>query len=169
MASDIETVLAALNEARVRYLIVGGVAVVLHGHLRTTADLDLVLQLERTNVLRALESLERLGYAPRAPVPAQHFADPKHREAWAREKNMTVFSLWSSRFPTLEIDLFLREPFDFDAVFDRSVTVRLQHADAPVIARADLIELKQSTGRPRDLQDVKALRDLDSQNESGTE
>jgi hypothetical protein len=36
----IETVLATLNEAGVRYLVVGGVAVVLHGHLRTTADLD---------------------------------------------------------------------------------------------------------------------------------
>jgi hypothetical protein len=46
----LERVLKALNEADVRYLVVGGVAVVLHGHLRTTADLDLAVELERDNV-----------------------------------------------------------------------------------------------------------------------
>lgn len=43
MTSPIETVLAALNAAQVRYLVVGGVAVVLHGHLRTTARPRLTL------------------------------------------------------------------------------------------------------------------------------
>ena len=46
MAKRFEPVLKALNEAGVRYVIVGGVAVVLHGHLRATADLDDVAVLE---------------------------------------------------------------------------------------------------------------------------
>ena len=54
MTGAIERVLAALNAAEVRYLVVGGVAVVLHGYLRTTADLDLVVELETDNVLRAV-------------------------------------------------------------------------------------------------------------------
>ncbi len=57
MIGEIEQVLGALNCAQVRYLVVGGVAVVLHGYLRTTADLDLVLHLERENALRAMRAL----------------------------------------------------------------------------------------------------------------
>lgn len=70
MVGDNERALQALNSAGVRYLVVGGVAVVLHGHLRTTADLDLVVQLERENVLKAVRALAGLGYRPRAPVAA---------------------------------------------------------------------------------------------------
>ena len=68
MVGDIERVLGALNSAGVRYLIVGGVAVVLHGHLRTTADLDLVVQLERDNVLRAMPDLIALKSQARRPL-----------------------------------------------------------------------------------------------------
>jgi hypothetical protein len=50
MIGEIEAVLDALNRAQARYLVVGGVAVVLHGYLRTTADLDLVLHLTPDNV-----------------------------------------------------------------------------------------------------------------------
>jgi hypothetical protein len=56
MVGEIEGILDALNQARVRYLIVGGVADVLHGYLRTTADLDLIIQLDRDNVLRAIRT-----------------------------------------------------------------------------------------------------------------
>ena len=50
----IERVFGALNESGVRYLVVGGVAAVLHGHLRTTGDLDLYVDLAPDNVLRAV-------------------------------------------------------------------------------------------------------------------
>ncbi|HEX2251636.1 MAG TPA: hypothetical protein VHQ65_00040 [Thermoanaerobaculia bacterium] len=66
MAGDIEQVLKALGRAEVRYLVVGGVAVVLHGYLRATADLDLLLALDEVNVRRAVSALEALGYRPRA-------------------------------------------------------------------------------------------------------
>jgi predicted nucleotidyltransferase len=156
----IETVLAALNEAGVRYLVVGGVAVVLHGHLRTTADLDLVVQLETENVLRAVGALATLGYRPRAPVKAEQLADPVARDSWIRDKGLTVFSLWSDRFPGLEVDLFVSEPFDFDATFARAVTVALDEATATVVSLADLLALKRSAARPIDHADVEALKSL---------
>jgi len=58
MVGESEAILDALNQARMRYLVVGGVAVVLHGHLRITADLDLIIHLERDNVLRAMRALQ---------------------------------------------------------------------------------------------------------------
>src|SRR5438105_3194628 len=97
MVGAIEAVLAALNAARVRYLIAGGVAVVLHGHLRATADLDLIVQLTPENALDAVRALESLGFRPIAPVPAAMFADAEARRNWVEDKGMTVFGLWSDR------------------------------------------------------------------------
>lgn len=152
-----EQVLAALNAERVRYLVVGGVAVVLHGHLRTTADLDLVLSLVPDNVRRALAALGRLGFRPRAPVRVEDFADPAARADWADQKGMTVFSLWSSQVHGIEVDLFVREPFDFEQAFGRSVRVALDTTSATVASLEDLLAMKRAAGRPLDLADAAAL------------
>ena len=61
-------IVAALNENQVRYLIVGGLAVVAHGYVRFTADVDLLLSVETENLKRAVAALKLLGYRPRAPV-----------------------------------------------------------------------------------------------------
>jgi hypothetical protein len=154
---SIEAVLAALNAAGVRYLVVGGVAVVLHGHLRTTADLDLVVQLTRDNALAAVRALGRLGFRPRPPVPAEDFADAATRAKWLAEKGLTVFSLWSAEAAGLEVDLFVSEPFDFDEVYARSVAVSLDNTTAAVVSLPDLVRLKRTAGRPIDHADVEAL------------
>lgn len=58
-------VAAALDEADVAYVVAGGMAVVLHGHVRTTVDLDIALDLRRENVEKALAVLGGLGLQPR--------------------------------------------------------------------------------------------------------
>jgi hypothetical protein len=90
-------------------------------------------------------------------VSAEQFADAAIRESWLREKGLTVFGLWSDRFPGLEVDLFVAEPFDFDAAYSRSVTVTLDTTTATVVALSDLIALKKAAGRPVDLADIEAL------------
>ncbi|MCA1827557.1 MAG: hypothetical protein ABR567_05585 [Myxococcales bacterium] len=160
MVGAIETVLAALNAARVRYLIAGGVAVVLHGHLRATADLDLIVQLTPENALEAVRALEGLGFHPIAPVPAASFADAAVRRDWVEEKGMTVFGLWSDRFPGLEVDLFASEPLDFDAAYARAARVQLSSTFATVVSLGDLVALKKAAGRPVDLADIEALSAL---------
>jgi predicted nucleotidyltransferase len=162
LALAIEQVLAALNSEKVRYLVVGGVAVVLHGHLRTTADLDLVVELAPDNARRAISALAGLGFRPRAPVPAEQFTDPVARKAWIDEKGLTVFSLWSDRLPEIEVDLFVNEPFHFEEAYARAVRVPLDTTTATVVSLEDLIALKQAAGRPIDLADVDALRALAS-------
>ncbi len=160
MRGRVEWVLASLERARVRYLVVGGVAVVLHGYLRTTLALDLVLQLEQANVERALEALAELGFQPQAPVPLSSFADPQIRETWLHEKNMTVFSLWHPEHPGFAVDLFVQEPFDFDTVYQRALRVPLQATEATVVSREDLMIMKRAAGRALDLDDVTALSEL---------
>ncbi len=147
-----------LDEADVRYLAVGGVAVVLHGHLRFTADLDLVLDLTPTNALGAIAALQRLDYRPRAPVPAEDFAKDEVRRKWREEKGLTVFSLWSPSYLGTEVDLFVEEPFDFEEAWSRRLDAVLDDGTTVhVVGMDDLRSLKQTTGRPKDLDDIEKL------------
>ena len=103
---SVDAIVRALNAANVRYLMAGGLAVVAHGYVRFTADIDLILDLESANVTRAIAALEGLGYRPRAPVAFAEFADPKKRAQWVRDKNLTVFSVHSPQHALTEVDLF---------------------------------------------------------------
>jgi hypothetical protein len=160
MARRFEPVLEALNEAEVRYLVVGGVAVVLHGHLRTTGDLDLVIDMSPDNLARALDALERLGFRPRPPVPLRSFADPETRRSWIETKNLQVFSLWHEDLSGFEVDLFVEEPFDFDQAWKGRVEVELGGTSAAVVGLDDLLTLKRASGRALDLEDVAVLESL---------
>jgi hypothetical protein len=155
--SDFDLIFAALTKREVRYLVVGGVAVVLHGVPRFTADIDLVLALDAKNVLAALDALAELAYLPRVPVPLRDFADPALRREWSKDKGLTVLGLWSPDHPATEIDLFIEEPFPFDEAFARAVRVDLGTDHVTVASIADLIELKRRADRPKDREDVERL------------
>jgi len=162
MASgSFEAIFAALERASVRYLVVGGVAVVLHGHPRFTADLDLVIALDADNVRAALGALEPLGYAPRAPVAAEDLADPERRAEWVRTKGMTVFSLASPAHPATEVDLFVEEPFPFEEAYARALEVDLGGVRAWVASLGDLVAMKRRAARPQDLEDVRNLEAIE--------
>ena len=155
---SVEAIVRALNEASVRYLIAGGVAVVAHGYVRFTADLDVILDLDGDNLRKALAALAALGYSPRAPVPIEQFADPIVREQWVREKGLTVFSLFSSRHPRTEVDLFVQAPLDFDRAYRAAVRWDIApNAPATFVSLEDLLSLKRQAGRPRDLEDIDQL------------
>lgn len=155
---SVETILNALTQARVRYLVVGGVAVVAHGYMRFTADIDLVLDPERESLGRAVEALSALGYRPRAPVPFADFENREKRQQWIREKGLTVFSLFSAEHPATEIDLFVEPPFDFERAYAQAVRLEIgPEVSATFVSRADLVEMKRRAGRPQDLADLAGL------------
>ena len=148
----------ALEDAEVRYLVVGGVAVVLHGYPRFTADLDLVVELTASNASAAIAALQTLGYRPRAPVRAEDFADHDSRASWREEKGLTVFSLWSPSYPGTEVDLFVEEPFDFGDAWSRRLDALLDDGTTVhVVGMDDLRALKARVGRPKDVDDIAQL------------
>jgi hypothetical protein len=158
---SIETIIRTLNAAKVKYLIVGGVAVVAHGYERFTRDLDLVIGLERKNILRGLRALMAIGYQMRIPVTPEQFADPALREQWRREKNMVVLQLWSDVHRRTPIDVFVYEPFDFAQELGRALRVPLcGRQSAAIVSYDTLLALKKSAGRSQDLLDVEKLRKL---------
>jgi predicted nucleotidyltransferase len=158
---SVGSIIAALNQQNVHYLVVGGLAVVAHGYVRFTADVDLMLALDEANLARAVAALESLGYRPRAPVAFEEFIEPRNRQKWITEKGMTVFSLFSPAHPATEIDLFAENPLDFSAAFQRAVPIEIASGiKAPVCAIEDLIQLKSLANRPRDREDIEQLKRL---------
>lgn len=152
-----EPLFGALNAAGVRYVVVGGLATVLHGHARLTADVDLVIDLAPGEARKAVEVLMRLGLTARAPVDPMAFADAAVRHDWIEQKGMRVFSLYDPSNPMLEVDLFAEHPIDFEELWQRAEVVKLTHATARIASIRDLIRLKRLAGRPQDLTDVEAL------------
>ncbi len=159
--SSIEEIFGNLNQTGVRYLVVGGLAVVAHGYVRFTADIDLFLDFEPDNLRDAMSVFSRLDYRPRAPVELDDFVDPKNRKQWIREKNLKVFSIWSPNHPATEVDIFTEPPIDFNEAFSRSTIVEAAPGLAlSIIGLDDLIRLKLVAGRPQDLDDIDKLREL---------
>lgn len=151
-------VVQALNQAGVRYLIVGGLAVNAHGFVRYTNDLDPVIGLEPANIRCGLQTLERLGYRPKIPVTSEQFADRALRETWRTEKSLVVLNLWSDLSRETPIDVFVSEPFDFAAEHRAADWFPLAEGiQAPVIRLPALFAMKRSAGRPQDLNDIAEL------------
>ena len=142
-------------------MIAGGLAVVAHGFLRFTADVDVFLALDEENLRRALPALSGLGYRPRAPVSIEEFADPAKRASWVREKGMRVFSLFRSEHPATEVDIFVEPPFDFETARAAALRQELSPGvEASFVGLDDLLRMKRVAGRPKDLQDIRELESL---------
>lgn len=155
--ADIEAIARAL----VRYIVVGGLAVVLHGYSRATYDLDLVIQLNRDNIEAAFKALRGLGYKPLVPITAEQFADAEQRRAWIEQKGMKVLNPWSDGYRDTNVDIFATEPFDFDAEYERSYLQEFVPGVALHVASLDtLIEMKRIAGRAKDLGDIEELQNI---------
>jgi hypothetical protein len=156
--SLIEPILRALEEADVRYVLVGGLATVLHGYARLTVDIDLIVDLAPEEAAKAIETLSALGLVPRVPVAAADFANVDKRESWIRDKNMRVFTMLDPKNPMRQVDLFVESPIPFETLWARSERLPLRETTVRVAAIEDIIQMKRSAGRPQDLVDIEALK-----------
>ncbi len=157
--ASFETIVRALNQGGVRFIVVGGMAVNAHGYLRFTNDVDLVIRLSQRDIVSAFAALEQIGYRPSNPIAAEDFADPQTRESWQREKGMRVLKMWSDQHRETPLDIFVYEPFDFALEYEQSL---LQEDQIPVrfASIRALIAMKQEADRPQDRIDIEKLRQI---------
>ncbi len=157
--ASFEALVRALNEADVRFIVVGGLAVNAHGYGRQTWDVDLVIQLQAQAIRSGFRALASLGYRPRVPITAEGFSDPEQRARWIIEKQMRVLNFHSDGHRETPVDVFVTEPFDFDEEYRLALTEEVA-AGVPVriLRLPALIELKRQAGRPQDLADIAELR-----------
>ena len=155
-----EEIFRELNRRKIDYVVVGGVAVVMHGVVRLTADLDLMVHLEEKNLTKFVEAMNELGYKPKVTVRAESFIDPENRRAWIEEKDMKVFSFYHPQKGIMLIDIVVNEPVPYDKIRKNAVALKMGNLVIPTVSVKDLIKLKEILGRPQDLADIDALKRL---------
>lgn len=156
---SVEAIVRALNEAKVEYLIVGGLAVNAHGFVRLTRDIDIVLALEPGNATAGLNALLAIGYSLSVPAKPEEFADSATREEWRRSKGMIVLKLWSDEHRRTPVDIFVYEPFNFAAELRVAANLEVcPGVKAQVVSLETLLKMKREAGRPQDLIDIEELQ-----------
>jgi predicted nucleotidyltransferase len=158
MPVDYVALFALLTTAQLRFVVVGGLAVVLHGIDRLTADVDVIVDLASDRLENAVNTVTDAGYRPMAPVDPRHLADSTKRSQWQRERGMQVFSFWDSTNTRPTVDVLLDSPVPFEQLWIDAKLVSIGDTPVRVASIAHLIALKARAGRPQDLADIERLR-----------
>ena len=140
----VATVCAALNRAKARYLVIGGIACILHGYARATEDIDILIERTAENADRILKALATLGYG---------FA-----RAWTAteilKRQITVVG------DDPRVDIFtVAWSIKYAQAAPRSDTVAVAGVRIPLIGIDDLIATKR-TGRLQDAADIEVLEEI---------
>jgi len=143
MTSDYKELLEVLNAFDVRYLIVGGYAVMKYTEPRLTKDLDVLVATDEQNAERVYRALSQFG----APVGAYTPADFTDENAWLQIGVAPV-----------RVDILMSVPgVSFEGAWSRRIDEEFLGVPAHYISREDLILAKQAAGRPQDKRDLKRL------------
>jgi predicted nucleotidyltransferase len=162
-----EEVVRQFTKYKVKYLLVGGLAVNLHGVPRFTADMDILVDLaDRKNSISLFRALKEIGYLPKVPVTAEQFSRAINRRNWMEHKNMVVFSFVNLKNPLYIIDVFIHNPINFRQAYKRRMVENGDDGEINVISCADLIKLKKLAGRAQDIADIESLNKIGRRNES---
>lgn len=129
-----------LERDNVRYVVVSGMAVVLHGYIRPVADLDVVIDAAPHAAHSAMHALTMAGFVPSIPLPLSV---------------LTVLRMFDAA--QREIDVFVRYSIPFEELWASSECVRVGASTARVASLEHLLRAKRSHGRPHDLLDVEGL------------
>lgn len=134
----------ALNDAGARYLVIGGIACILHGHVRATTDLDILIEKTPENAAAVLAALGAVGYG---------FAQ-EWRPAEILARPITVIG------DDPAVDIFtVAVGVRYAAAAERSLVVEVDGVPIPVLHIDDLIASKR-TGRLQDAADIEVLEEI---------
>ena len=160
MPTDFVRLFGILAAARIRFVVVGGLALLLHGLDRLTADVDLVIDLSTEAAENAVRALTAAGYRPLAPVDPLKLADASQRSDWQATRGMRVFSLWDSNNTCPTVDIILDPVVCFDELWSDARVERIGGVEVRIASVTHLIRMKEAAGRPQDLADVERLKQI---------
>lgn len=137
-----------------RYAVVGGHAVALHGAIRGTVDIDIALLWDLKTLQGAEQTLTELGLVSRLPINAEDVF--RFRDEYIENRNLIAWNFYNPDNLTEQVDIVIS--YDLKGKKRR----RIKTADGPVqvLGLKDLIEMKRSSGRRQDLEDANALERL---------
>lgn len=149
-----------LAESETEYVLVGGLAVALHGYQRVTMDVDVVLAMTPENLERFISSARAAGLRPTMPVPIESLARADLLEQWRREKGMLAFGLHGAEAQATVLDVVIAPGVPYADLRRDAVMVETGPYRIPVASIDHLIEMKAGTGRGKDAIDIEELQQL---------
>ena len=155
--------LAALNGAHVDYVLVGGLAVTLHGYQRLTMDVDVVLAMNDGNLAKFIDCAKSANLRPVLPISIDSLRDAAQIDKWHIEKGMLAFALRGPDMMATVIDVLVRSVVPFEDLKRHAVTKRIGPLLIDVASIDDLVRMKTGTGRSKDVLDIEELRKIQKQ------
>ena len=152
--TSLERVCAALHHAGVRYAVVGGYAVALHGAVRGTMDIDVVFPWTERTLVLAEAALNGIGLVSALPVSAREVY--AFRDEYVRNRNLIAWNFHNPDDPLEQVDIII----NYDLTGKRTKRVELVSGPVRVLSIKDLIAMKRESGRPQDIEDIRALEQL---------
>lgn len=153
---------STLSRHRVNYLLIGGLAVSLHGVERATMDIDITVTTSPDNLAALLDAARELKLTPVLPVPVEALTDIELLRRWHAERNLESFALRAPGLAGVTVDILPFPPVDYDQMRMRAVMFEIGDVQIPVVSIPDLIALKRAAARPIDLSDITHLERLAS-------
>jgi hypothetical protein len=156
----IAELLRVLAEGQVQYVLVGGMAVQLHGYMRSTFDIDLVLAMNDENLVRFIEVAKRFGLTPSMPVSIDSLRNAEQIEIWHREKGMLAFALREPQIGGGVVDILVRPEVPYEQLKKNAIEGILFSQQVWIAAIDDLLTMKRVANRPKDRLDIEALEKI---------
>ena len=145
--SDFSDLLRIFSAKQVRYLVIGGYAVVQYAEPRFTKDLDVWISTDNTNAEAVYESLHEFG-APLRNLTVKDFSEEGY--------------FFQMGVPPVRVDILMGIPgVQFDECWKRRVEIDFDGLKVSFISKQDLITAKRASGRPQDLLDADYLSQTD--------
>lgn len=139
-----KTLLKSLNENDVKYVVIGAMAGVAHGYVRTTQDIDIFVEPSRENIEKAIKALTRCGY---------DMADVSVEDAMNYKILLRGYILKTDIHPFVK-------GVEWKAVWENRVSFMMEGERVNFASLEDLIEMKKAAGRSQDLEDLRHLEEI---------
>lgn len=143
---DFRDFIKALNDQEVKYIMVGGMAVILHGHARVTGDMDIWVETTEQNYRKLVKTFHQFGM-PLFDMTFQKFMNVKENDVFSFGRNPVGIDIM-----TAVKGLYFEDVYSQSTIFDDDgLKIRMIHIN-------HLIEAKKAAGRLKDLDDIKQLQ-----------
>ena len=154
-----EKIFKEFKKKKVKYVIVGGIALNLLGSMRNTADLDILAEMTDENLGKIVKILKKFGYTVKIPVDPMGITDEKTRRDWITKKHMRALNFY--RPDSFEqVDIIIASPVSYETACIKAVDIRFDKLLLPVISIDHLIKMKKAADRGIDRMDIRELQYL---------
>jgi hypothetical protein len=150
----IHKVCEILAQAKVPYAIVGGYAVAMHGVLRGTVDVDLVISWSLEYLQKAEAAFKQIGLVSRIPVTAADLF--RFRDEYMQKRNLVAWNFYDPANPVNQVDIIIT----YDLKGAHIKKLKTFSGVICILSIDELIKMKKVSGRPQDLEDIKALKEV---------